>query len=57
MEWLELGQAIADKSNLLPRYFRKDQAEKIVIGANLVVVADGKVYVAGIYERDYDTCE
>jgi len=49
-EWLELGQAMVDKSNILPRYFTKRQTEKIVIGKGITVEADGHVYVAGTYE-------
>lgn len=48
-EWLELGQALTDKSNLAPRYFRKYHTASFVIGTGIVVEADGKFYTAGTY--------
>jgi hypothetical protein len=48
-EWLELGQAIIDKSVIAPRYFRKYHTLSIRIGRGLSVEADGRIYKAGEY--------
>ena len=48
-EWLALGQALVDKSNAGPRWFRKLSTQTIVIGLGVKVVADGKRYGAGTY--------
>lgn len=48
-EWLELGQAMTDKMTIGPKWFRAWHTQEIMIGENLKVKADGKLYKAGRY--------
>lgn len=51
-DWLELGQALRDKSVLGPKYFRKSDTHCIQIGHNLKVRANSKIFYAGSYFLD-----
>lgn len=53
-EWLELGQAFNDICNTGPKYFTKFQTDRIVIGNNCKLKADGKVYKEGVYKLNAD---
>lgn len=52
-DWLELGQALADISNLGPKYFTKWQSFSIRIGGKgNKIRANNKWFKTGIYYLD-----
>ena len=50
--WLEVGQALTDKTIVGPRFFRADQTAQIEIGKHLSVYANGRKYGPGVYQLD-----
>lgn len=48
-EWLELGQALSDKSWCHQGWFNKCSTAAIRLGKGCSIKADGKTYRAGLY--------
>lgn len=49
-DWLELGQAMNDLSNIERRWFSKYDTQEICIGGKIKIKAGGKTFKAGRYK-------